>query len=1266
MVKFSDEQLDIISAPRSNILVSAAAGSGKTTVLAARITSKIINKELGIDELLVVTFTKDAATHMREKIESSLRNELKKPDADRQYIKAQIDKLSGAYIQTMNSFCNRVVSESGHLSQISDLMEPGSMVLDETTLQILRSAAATDVISEVYEQIADGVIEGRDREDFLNLVFSMGNGKSEAPVANALIDAYSKLRGLPDYIGVIDDIVSFKEKLDEEDYRVGSDRYIEIYDSLTKKIIDQADSAIALLDELDTDDESKSLTRGTILAIKSASEDYLSSDDRFEAIRRFREDVYRVSDPNYYKGLYKDKANINYEFYRAYGPIAAVCVMNRNLCKRRGRDIPRNAPKGYPDASAPYMPNEDYNIFDTLSDEEIMRKQRRRTSCSRAFAKLLKLMDSRYSSLKKNLRGIDYSDQEHMCLAVLKSSEACDLYKNRFKEIYIDEYQDNTSLQDAVVECISNDNVFCVGDVKQSIYKFRNANPSMFIRKAEKYSKDPAVGMLMELNCNYRSSPQIIGFINEIFAQLMSKDASEIDYEAGGHRLVASAKADDGPVPEVILINAPDRRNGENEDVTSLELTVSEVKRKVDEYHAMNYRWKDIFVLTRTNNAARAVADHLRSFNIPARCVDKKPIFSDNEIKGICNLIKITANEYRDECLTGVLLAPYRFSNFTLDELAEIISSTPPVYRKMNLIIKVREYAAHGTDAEVKRKCEVFLDALDNLRSESVIKDINEFTDLLFLETGVKATLREYAPSELQKLTVFKNWLCENFLQRGSDISEVASVIDEMQSRIEEKAAIEYDMGGEDLVRCMSYHKSKGLENKCVIIADGKSSNESDTNSFISFKAGYESSASDPQGPGFICDDYDDVTSVMTTSLEKALAKENNRLEGNAEAIRLLYVALTRAEQRLCFIRSMDLSSDTLKKVIYTPIIGEDKCFSRDYFMRFSGLERLMLSALLRMKCSDDSSDLRGICDLPTEPSYRSAFEGVKVTVKTAEEITSEAVLDGANTEDVNVARDDGSLIKNNQTIYGCTGTDVYGIPKFVEYRHEAAMNTPAKTSVSALKQEEDIFYSNESNAEVTPSRLKTAINLQVLDTDDYIGESDKISGAALGTAVHKAMSFIDISRIIDHSSTVSEELNSLVSEGVLSDEEREAIIPFEHNIEIFALSPLGTELAKADKVGKAYYEKPMVCSMRIDDTDDYQLVQGTLDVMFLDEEGKAVIIDYKTDHIRSDDEYEIIRTVRDRHGAQLELYGAAVEASGIPVKARYVYLLRKDMAILI
>lgn len=1286
MVKFSDEQKAIINAERSNILVSAAAGSGKTTVLSARITSKILSHEVEIDELLVVTFTKDAAAHMREKIEESLRKALLENGADKKYIKSQIDKLPSSYIQTMDSFCNRVVVEAGHMCSDEHIMEPGCTVLDGKTLDMLLSAAAEESVLSVYDKITAGELSESEKNDFFTLVCSIGDGKSERPIASALVKTYQKLRSIPDYLSVVDSIVEYRDEVDSKGVVLGLNRYVEIQDKYLRKIRKDCVSARDEVDASGASADAVSKIYSLIDALEDVLDKYIESVtddmlllDKYDAVSR----VYStISDDVRFQicpALCKSKEEIVKEFADAYGPIAGLFSVVRTDRKAAGLPVV-TAGKGFNDIAEAFIPKGDYDIFRKCSIDELLALQARRSACIRAFASLVKDTDQRYEEHKKLIRGIDFPDMSHMCYRILKTPDACNLYRNRFKEIYIDEYQDNTSLQDAVIDQFANNNVFCVGDVKQSIYKFRNANPSMFIRKSEQYKNNPSVGRLMSLNCNYRSTPQILDFINELFSQLMSGGAAEIDYDGDGHRLNPSPIAQDGAIPEVVIINSTgtvtlsstedeqsEEGDSEETEIGQMDLLVSEVVAKAKQYINSGYAPGDIFVLTRTNAAARHAARVLQDSGIDSRCIEQHPLFTDNEIAGVCNLIKVLANEYRDECLIGVMLAPYRFSNFMLDEIAEIVSSAPEEWKYMNLILKVKRYAAEGLNVDLRGRCIGFLDAIDDIRAEGVIRDISEIVELIYIKTGIKATLMAETPREADKLDAFKNWLCENFLRRGSDLSEIAEFIEQMQTRLDDNKGIENDFGGENVVRCMSYHKSKGLENKCVIVADVDSSNSSDYSGFISFKTGNILDPSDQYGPAFVVDDYDEDLCIRSTSAEKAVIKEIEQYEKNAEDLRLLYVALTRAEENLCFIRSLDLTYKVLNKKLLASLMSEGKYLSDSFYREVYGIPYFMLAALLRMDAHEDSSDLNMLCDVNTLGKV-SNFDKVRVIVKNAQTVV-ESALESTDEEGVTPDKPVSALVHNpdvhnadwrGQRIYGSKDMDAFGMPVFEPYRFADAMNAPAKTSVSAMKRDEASEYMHESDNE-----LKVAINLLVPGVDNYIGEKGGLSGAALGTAVHKTMSFIDLAHLSDGSASVTDELDAMVDEGILTSAERSAVSKFADNINAFVRSDLCKALVAADSEGRAEREKSLICSIRINpERDDYKLVQGTLDAMYIDDDGCAVIIDYKTDYIKTDNRDEVIKEVKKRHVEQLELYAAAVEASGIKVKSRYVWLLRKNMAI--
>lgn len=1240
---FSNEQKNVINAKRENILVSAAAGSGKTTVLVHRITSKIISGEMGIDEVLVVTFTKEAANNMRMKMEAEINKMISTSSPkEKELLKAELDKLPGSYIQTMHSFCNRALSESSYLLG-EDAVEPGSMIIDENTKKLLWNSSASKAINNTYILIAQGLISEEDTNDFKNLVFSMGGGKKDDALAGAMCDIYDTLRSLPNYLDVLDSNIKEREEADQNGILIGSDYYINANRNLLNSVVESCNK---IIDLPCADSKYVALGQNVKTALKSFTEldfDNLSTQEKLEAIKKAYSDFASKLSGSKFPAVPKDDPLVSLNM----GPITALVY---SFKKELG--ISR-APAGYKEMSAPYFLPSEFSVIESKTYDELLELQKRRTSCARAVNKLIKSMDEEYARLKKNIGGLDYSDLEHMCLKSFENEEICSIYKNKFKEIYIDEYQDNTTLQDAIVSYISNDNVFSVGDVKQSIYKFRHANPKMFTLKADSY-RDKNGGVLYELTQNYRSTPEILSFVNEVFGQLMSKDASEIGYIEDNHQMKPNKDTLHGPIPEVILIDTKqtyvdkDENTYKESDLLSRQtyLKVVELSKKYD--------YKQMYVLTRTKNSSSDIAEYLKSMGIPARSIVEQSVFADNEIIGLCNLIFVLANENRDECMAGVMLAPYRFSNFTPDELATICVLDSSL-RNMNLIVKVKEYAQRGDDEDLKNRCIRFVDALDSLRSESVILNISDLMELIFMETGIKATARLEGSSELTKIKVFKNWICDNFLARRCDISDVAFAIEEIKGKIGDDATVEVEDFGENFVRCMNYHKSKGLEKECVIIADTDGVGGDKSSSFLKFRE-----------DKLVFSDYDDEKSTLYGSLEWLSDNREDILSENAETIRLLYVAYTRAKENLTIIRCKNISDDNDKKVqsMCNLLVSESQTISADFYEKYGSSGNLIISSIVRLKTSEDSSDLAD-CIGVNGYSWKSDFDGVTVRVTNGANIVSsiKSISDSLECSHTKSSSQDD----DKMNVYGLIEYDDRGVPSFEPYRFADSVNTAAKTSVSALKKQAESIYSKDDEVVLSETdKMRNAINLQLLDFEDYISSESKLSSSEFGSAIHKTLHFIDLDKISKDMSCVDSEIEALYTDGILSEVQKNEVLKFASHIVSFALSNLGLRLIDAQKKNNAKLELPVLCAIRINpDRSDYQLVQGVIDALIIEADG-AVIIDYKTDSIKSDDKNEIIEIVKKRHKEQLDLYAATIEKSGIHVKEKYVRLLRKNMDILI
>lgn len=1253
-MNFSDEQEKVISASRSNLLVSAAAGSGKTTVLVERIVNKIINGDMHIDEVLVVTFTKEAANNMRMKMEADLNKKLSMlAEKDQENLKEEIEKLPGSYIQTMHSFCNRALSESSYLLG-DDAIEPGSMVIDENTKKILWSSSAANAINLMYERISAEQVSDEDKADFLNLVFSMGGGKKDDSLVSAMCGIYNTLRSLPNYLDVLDECIA-RRKQDDDNNLIGSDNYLNANRDLISKAIKAADLALNIpLNEEKKKKPSKTEPPLDLHEIanrtKTALQDFpingfdsLSVEERFKCINKAYTSFINLFKNEKLAGLKADDE----EIASIWGPIATLVCMFKNKIGLK------SAPTNYGATIAPYELPEDYQYINFVEFDELMNRQRRRTSCARAMVNLIKLMDRQYTQLKDNISGLDYSDLEHLCLKAFESEEVRSIYKDKFKEIYIDEYQDNTTLQDAIVAKIASDNVFCVGDVKQSIYKFRHANPKMFTTKADLY-RAKVDGTLYELSENFRSSPEILDFVNEVFAQLMSKDASEIGYIQDNHKMTPFKETPHGPVPEVILVDTKEKYESQSgEKFGEVELLARQTYLTVVEL-SKNYDYKDMYVLTRTKDASADIADYLKSKGIPARSIMEQSVFADNEIIGLCNLIFVLANENRDECLAGVMLAPYRFSNFTPNELATICTFDIK-FRYMNLIVKVREYAKRGDNEELRSRCSLFVDSIDSLRSESVIRNISDLMELIFMETGIKATAKAENSRELVKLTVFKNWICDNFLARRCDISDVAFAIEDIRGKVGDDATIEVEDFGENFVRCMNYHKSKGLEKECVIIADTDGSGGNSSSGFIKFRE-----------DKLVVSDYLENTSDLCGSLESVLDKRDEDLADNAETIRLLYVAFTRAKENLTIIRCKNISGDDKKKVklMCNALVEEPREISASYYNKYSHSGNLIVSSLVRMAGNKESDNLAEYIEVDGDFNWKSDFDGVQIKITNGKTILDNVEETQKSFTPVYVS-DEDSVDNSDVSIYGLLEYDDRGVPTFEAYRFADSVNTAAKTSVSALKKLAEPVYEKEEDVVLSESdNVRNSINLQVLGSDDYLSNDTKLSASEFGTVIHKVMHFVDLEAICKNPKSVYHQLDLLHDDEILSEVELQSAKYFASHIASFAVSSTGKRLIDAINNNKAMLEQPIECAIRINqERDDYQLVQGVIDALFIEDDG-AVLIDYKTDSIKSDDIDEISEIIRQRHKNQLDLYAAAVEKSGIHVKEKYIRLLRKDIDI--
>ncbi|MBP5261041.1 MAG: UvrD-helicase domain-containing protein [Clostridiales bacterium] len=1287
-ISFSAEQEHTITTGIDNILVSAAAGSGKTTVLVERIIRSIVSGQLSVDKLLVVTFTNDAADNMARKIEDALRERMdeaagsgNKDLAD--MLSEQLDLLPNAYIQTIDSFCSRVLKEKGYLvgfDETADVFSSGNVILDENNLNLILGRAAELAVMEMYST------EGDEDSAFIKLTRRYGNGRTDDGLISGIMNVYSALRSIPDYCDVIDKCVADRKRVDASGEVPALKRFIADCKTAFEMILpgidgmeeycSSADSypikaaKKGMIGNVDKDDAVPMLFDGFRTyagnVVNALNDDKLSDKDKYDAIKSV-DPVSDVMKAGILKGLTKIKGKDadpdSVALAKACAPVGAIMDLVKNILPDR------KVPTNYTVFADNFLLPENYKNVLIQTYDEHYRMQCDNTVVIEAFVQLLKLCDKHYAQLKAAVHGSDFADQEYGAYEVLKNAEAAQYYREKFTEIYIDEYQDNSALQDAIIGCFARDegNVFRVGDIKQSIYKFRNADPDMFNGHLTKLKTVPKEekGELCLLTENHRSSIEILDLVNFIFGQLMTEEGAEIEYDHT-QRLNPAKESKHSDIPRVVVVDrmadfwdgftavfeaddedseqdgseSADGKIGREEKAGRLALSLDfgvyeEVKRYLDA--DPEHKVEDICVLTKTVSKSKNIASFLKQNGINAISENRTKVFEDMDIQSVISLIIVLGNEYRDEYLMSVLLRNFRFTNFDLDDLAAVnvfIKNNCKEYQNANLMVRIRVFCERSEGCDLKTRLNRFLDVFDDLRMTCRIGDIDDLVDRIYSESGVMANVLSESNFGAAKLVLLKDWLSGNFKRYGTDIGTVAMRLEEMKHNINSDARFSSRDVGDKAVTCMSIHKSKGLEFPFVILVfdDGAENGDKAGNILFDKKA------------GFIAADFDDELVSMNKSAERIMYDNDKSIADNAEELRLLYVALTRGERYLSVVTAADYGdrdgmkfiSEALKR---SALNGEDT-FDRSHWL--NGTKKLgyaFMSAVCRASCA---SDLRSRIGYGDEEFAKiidySGFEVEMIGTDKLTEIASSLPAGSGNAPT--------STIKTSKTVKD------YG-----EYSDKKAITIPFKVSVTGIN-DWDIDSS-------------THVDLRIKEKEEYLDRlSGKITASGKGTIVHLIMQWADPDVYINGKDALLQNVSELMDLEVFRKYDKSDVLAvaeeFAEGIIGFAKTDVGIALNNADKAGKAEFEKPIVFAVPSHDKaapDDFVLIQGIIDSIYEESDG-SVIVDYKTDNYGKVSDDEVRMKAKDKHSFQIGCYAASCEASGIHIKSKYLYLVRYGLLV--
>ena len=1227
--KWTEEQLKAIETRRCNLLIAAAAGSGKTAVLVERIIRIITNEEspVDIDRLLVVTFTSAAASEMRERIASAITKALEKSPNSKN-LQKQLTLLSRANITTMHSFCLDVIKNNFHIIDL----DPAFRILDETEGMLLRSEVLEELFEDKYEN---------DDKEFLDLVEAYSDSKSDDKLKDIVLDLYKfsmsgpwPQRWLRDKseefnIGTIED-------LDKSSWMKV---FIENLVIELQGLISMEEKALELCEE----------TSGLEPYIDTFRDDITMLQMIYEHLGAGVVEIYnRLSSASFSKLKTVRKANVSDE--NVQSRVKAI----RDDVKKKINKLRDE-------------------IF-SMTPDEMLHSVKSSYPYMKTLSNLVIEFQDKFSNAKKERGALDFNDLEHLCLKILTSenSGVADNFKEYFDEVLVDEYQDSNAVQEAIIDLVSrkysdDPNVFMVGDVKQSIYRFRQAKPELFLEKYNTYSKEQGKNVKIQLYKNFRSRDEVIKGVNYIFKEIMSRVVGELEYtDEEALNLGASykdAEEDNYVVGGKIELNILDKSTEveeeilieEEEDLGAINLEARIVANRIKEllsnkdgkvfkvldkvtgeYRPVTY--KDIVILLRaTKNWSEVFLDELGAEGIPVYADTGSGYFESIEIRTIMSLLKVIDNPMQDIPLIAVLRSP--IMSFSAEDLTNIRLVDKDKYFYENIIsISNEEF---DCEKELIEKCNIFLERLNVWRKKSIYTPIDEFIWYLYTDTayygyvgampnGVlrQANLRilfqrakQYEQTSFKGLFNFINFI--NKLRKSSGDMGSAKVLGE----------------NEDVVRIMSIHKSKGLEFPVVFVCgSGKQFNLMDLNNNILYheELGF--------GPELV--DLDKRVSYPT--LPKEAIKQRIRLETLSEEVRILYVAFTRAKEKLIITGAVNGLEKWITKCCNAAALDRDIILPSEVLKGKSYLDWIGM-AICKHRDGESLRELVGANDISIKDDLSTW--SVKTWTK------SDLIVDKKNS-DVDEINEENLLIN-----FDCSSVDKE-IERRLDFRYKFRESTLIKSnfSVSELKKK---------NFEQVP-----VIDTEELFKEDicnikpkFLQEERGLTAAEKGTAMHFVMQKVDLSRV----STIEEikvQLKELVDRELLSKEEYKVISPYK--VKKFFISKLGERMLSAHNRGDIVYrELPFYTEIDVHRIDpdlpkdvegDKVRLQGVIDSFFY-EDNEVILLDYKTDYVEQGNEEELINKYR----MQIQYYKEALEKiTKTKIKECYLYSFYLEKEILV
>ena len=1184
--KKTAEQIEAIYTAGQNILVSASAGSGKTFVMAERILDQLA-RGVEISQLFISTFTVKAATELKERLEKKISQQIQETDdVDlKQHLGRQLADLPNAAIGTMDSFTQKFLGQHGYLIDIA----PNFRILQNESEQLLLK-------NEVFHQVFEEHYQSENKEKFSRLVKNFaGRGKDERGLRQQVYKIYDFLQSTSSPQKWLNE--SFLKGFGEADFA-----------NEKEKLTEQIKQALWDLESFfryHLDNDAKEFPKATYLEAVQQVLDEISS-------------LNQESDSQAYQAV-----------------LARIVAISK---EKNGRALANSSRKADLKPLADAYNDErkvQFAKLGQLADQITILDYQERYhvdtwDLAKTFQNFMSDFVEAYRERKRQENAFEFADISHFTIEILENfPQVREAYQERFHEVMVDEYQDTNHIQERMLELLSNGhNRFMVGDIKQSIYRFRQADPQIFNEKFQRYAQNPQEGKLILFKENFRSSSEVLSATNDVFGRLMDQEVGEINYDSMHQLVFANTKLTPNPdnKAEFLLYDKDDSEQEEEESQTDTKLTgeMRLVLKEILKLHQeKDVAFKEIALLTSSRSRNDQILLALSEYGIPVKTDGEQNNYLQSlEVQVMLDTLRVIHNPLQDYALVALMKSP--MFSFDEDELARLSLQKAEDKVQENLYEKLvnaqkqatsQKELIHSTLAE---KLNQFMDILDSWRLYAKTHSLYDLIWMIYNDRFYYDYVGALPNGPARQANLYALALRADQFEKSNfkGLSRFIRMIDQVLEAQHDLASVAV-APPKDAVELMTIHKSKGLEFPYVFILNmDQDFNKQDSMSdvILSRQNGLGVKYIAKVETGAVEAHYPKTIKLSIPSLTYTQNEKELQLASYSEQMRLLYVAMTRAEKKLYLVGKG--SREKLEAKVY-PAANNGK-----------------LDSNTRLQVRNFQDWVWAISKVFTKDNLNFSYRFVG-----EDQLTREAIGELENKSPLQ----DSSQSSNRQSETIKEALEMLKEVEVYNTLHRAAIELPSVQTPSQIKK----FYEPVMDMEGVQiaNQTKSPEKKISFDLPDF-STKEKVTGAEVGSATHELMQRLDLSQQPTLAS-LTETLKQVQTSPAVRDKINLS------KILAFFDTPLGQEILA--NTGHLYREQPFSMLKKDQKSQEDFVVRGILDG-YLVYEDRIILFDYKTD--RYDEPSQLI----DRYRGQLALYGEALSrAYSIENIEKYLILLGKD-----